>query len=1141
MTEAVGTARMSESLVINFLRVRNLRGTKGDQVSSTLKVEFADKVLGESPKMDCSPDTEAEFNFQVKLPCSIDDVSFLDEICYKPVLCTVTEVLPKEKKQKDEKTVPLGQVSFDLLAMVRGATRFNCTLPVHPIPGSPLESLPPDAPKPELDILLTVDQPLIGEALQQETNLVGITVESLFSPPDSFNPSGPQGGYVAATAMPYAPDRDLPIVFINGNAKATPDKEPPSRKRRWYLPGTAQGQAVFMPGQEIGADPVEAEDGDLRTPEEREFRQAAEAEKSRVTWNTTKNCFVGQDGLKVIQDRIARTRIWPVEIFRLNQGSGARGKKQAEEDGSIGFHGVAYVNASPLLYPGVTRIRGAYRVYPYMESEYCEKTKRKSGLGEEAGRIAVNYMYRASATPTGKKGDKGAGAAGDKKAGGAADKAGAAAAAGANAADKKPQASKAQISESEEVPANPEGQQYLEHKSYVMIEICLDKPLVPKRTPEEMAKRVAEYIPARPMYPKRTNSAEKALGDYHQQVAEISGRVLEEFRSLFADSIRSGQLPLTPDGIESMRQELMYSLNASGKYFAFKEQLKYAVIKVVREKYLKTTGFQDQAEMQLFLRDLFVYLVDQLQVGMRKAISLQDRVPVPAPVTDSEQLLHFAREAEVNENLGLAQQLYQERIARDRLRPQHWYDYGVFSLSTGDVGKAEECFRETVSLEQTHLNGLMMLGVVTALQERHQEAQTYLEAATAHRPDSLVAWTLLLLYYDSVGNDIGAEMSLLEANRINAAEAAAKQRAEKEAAAALQAESGVSQLHLIQEEKTADLLGDQPALAQQPPPQPPLPQVEAASNSAAGNEQLQHSDNKLAKTSQVSKSQANTTRKQTPSVKAGKNSSSGTPAPTADEAAEAAAAAAEAAAAAAAADARPPAPTQSVFMRAANFLIANSAVAYAERALAHEVAHLRGSGRELTPDYFLAHARLSMQQRQFETAEVSLNDLLQLAPTDANGWALMGHLKYLVGYVQAARDCYQRVLALTTDPDEPHPVILRLASIHLQLGDYRLARETFLLACKRSPSAVSWLGVGIACYRLGDLQEAEDALAEANLLNNRDPEVWAYLSLICLRTGRRLEAEQTYKYAVKVGLEDELLISELRNLQSEVGFGDPSL
>ena len=66
---------------------------------------------------------------------------------------------------------------------------------------------------------------------------------------------------------------------------------------------------------------------------------------------------------------------------------------------------------------------------------------------------------------------------------------------------------------------------------------------------------------------------------------------------------------------------------------------------------------------------------------------------------------------------------------------------------------------------------------------------------------------------------------------------------------------------------------------------------------------------------------------------------------------------------------------------------------------------------------------------------------------------------------------------------------------------YQEAKETYLLAAKRAPSSVTWLGVGIACYRLGDLSQAEDALVEANILNNLDAAVWGYLSLVCLQTG----------------------------------------
>jgi len=40
-------------------------------------------------------------------------------------------------------------------------------------------------------------------------------------------------------------------------------------------------------------------------------------------------------------------------------------------------------------------------------------------------------------------------------------------------------------------------------------------------------------------------------------------------------------------------------LNTSGKYVAFKEQLKYSVVKIVREKYLKTTNFQDSNQLQV--------------------------------------------------------------------------------------------------------------------------------------------------------------------------------------------------------------------------------------------------------------------------------------------------------------------------------------------------------------------------------------------------------------------------------------------------------------------------------------------------------------------------------------------------------------
>ena len=57
----------------------------------------------------------------------------------------------------------------------------------------------------------------------------------------------------------------------------------------------------------------------------------------------------------------------------------------------------------------------------------------------------------------------------------------------------QPSAAKQAETGSEGVPevVNAEGQMFADAKSYVIIEICLDRPLVPKREAEELAKRFA--------------------------------------------------------------------------------------------------------------------------------------------------------------------------------------------------------------------------------------------------------------------------------------------------------------------------------------------------------------------------------------------------------------------------------------------------------------------------------------------------------------------------------------------------------------------------------------------------------------------------------------------------------------------------
>lgn len=92
------------------------------------------------------------------------------------------------------------------------------------------------------------------------------------------------------------------------------------------------------------------------------------------------------------------------------------------------------------------------------------------------------------------------------------------------------------------------------------------------------------------------------------------------------------------------------------------------------------------------------------------------------------------------------------------------------------------------------------------------------------------------------------------------------------------------------------------------------------------------------------------------------------------------------------------------------------------------------------------------------------------------------------------------------------------------------------------PTCRSWLGVGVACYEQGELRNAEDALAEANVLDNLDWRPWAYLALICLRQERFREAEETFVLAVRCGIPDnDAVMVELRRELDARGLDTPKV
>uniref|UniRef100_A0A8C0WZ98 Cilia-and flagella-associated protein 70 n=1 Tax=Castor canadensis TaxID=51338 RepID=A0A8C0WZ98_CASCN len=1053
----------------------DLRGVKGDTPVTFVRAEFNQVVLGDSAKITVSPEGTAKYNFNSSFEFNLEGGISFNDIAHKPVFLTVTEVLPKEKKQKDEKTLVLGQAVVDLLPLLEGESSFETTVPLHPVQGSPLESPRPGFKQCTLEVKVFVAEPLLTAAQVLESNLLKVTLEAAYSIPDSFIPVGPQQNYMVGLQVPSVGEKDYIILFKNGNLKLGGEREPVPRPKKWPIANILAPGANNIPDAFIVGGPYEEEEGELNHSEDREFRNQAECIKKRIIWDLESRCYLDPSAVVSFQKRIADCRFWPVEITRVPLIAAPKGKAgkldKTEDESQLSFHGVAYVNMVPLLYPGVKRIRGAFHVYPYLDSTVFEKQ-------------APSIRSQSSDTP---------------------------------------------LEGETPLTHNPEGQQYLEAGTYIVLEIQLDKALVPKRMPEELARRVKEMTPPRPPLTRRTGGAQKAVSDYHMQIKNISRAILDEYHKMFGKQMAKLGNDIDTEALEEQKCQLSYELNCSGKYFAFKEQLKHAAVKIVREKYLKTVSFENQEELQTFISELYVFLVDQMHVALNQTMPDDVQETVSTIPTSSEQLRLFAFEAEVNEDFEMAAVYYEERLVREPQNLDYWLDYGAFCLLIEDNMKAQECFRKALSLNESHIHSLLLCGVLAVLMENYEQAEIFFEDATCLEPTNVVAWTLLGLYYEIQNNDIRMEMAFHEAfKQLQAQMLQAPVAKEKSTGGYMEEgrkmESSLGPWGTTNDFSTIAIKAEAPA-GKTPSKYFFIHMISGLNlllrllfsyriyclhkysykkkgPGAALSilDEFLEDSSKLQSESRepliVTQSQDPVTGQRTSNIflkeiQEKKETSKCQDSPAFP----------------------PPTPyhgasqiSTTIFMETIRFLMKVNAVQYVHRVLAHELLCPQGGP---SCEYFLVLAQTHLLKKDFVKTEEYIQQAAQMDYLNPNVWGVKGHLYFLSGNHAKAKACYERTISFVVDASEMHFIFLRLGLIYLEEKE------------------------------LEELMEAEDALSEANALNNYNAE-WAYLALVCLKAGRQLEAEQAYKYTIKLKLKDEALLEEIHTVQEMVGFGDPS-
>ncbi|KAJ3142013.1 Cilia- and flagella-associated protein 70 [Physocladia obscura] len=307
-------------------------------------------------------------------------------------------------------------------------------------------------------------------------------------------------------------------------------------------------------------------------------------------------------------------------------------------------------------------------------------------------------------------------------------------------------------------------------------------------------------MPGNLLHQKR---AEKADEGFRDQIHQIVKNLVYEYQGAMRGIVENAAATVTTEAgntanyitefndfdiVHPKALEDEQKRKKSGAYFNLKEQLKSSVVNVVRERYRKKSAFSSQTELQLFLSELYVYLLDQMHVSIHTIFKNVDSAfidPTVLRTADLVMLKKFADQSELDNEISIAATYHQERIAKYEDCLQTWqvgiqifiilcflqkykfrFDYGTFCMRNMQSSKGVECFKEILSRNSKHVPSLLAYGSICTSTERYEEARVCLVTAVELQPKYVLAQTILGLFYEITGEDVESERILEEATQL---------------------------------------------------------------------------------------------------------------------------------------------------------------------------------------------------------------------------------------------------------------------------------------------------------------------------------------------------------------------------------------
>ena len=177
-------------------------------------------------------------------------------------------------------------------------------------------------------------------------------------------------------------------------------------------------------------------------------------------------------------------------------------------------------------------------------------------------------------------------------------------------------------------------------------------------------------------------------------------------------------------------------------------------------------------------------------------------------------------------------------------------------------------------------------------------------------------------------------------------------------------------------------------------------------------------------------------------------------------------------------------------------------------------------------------AKILLLRKNYDKVIELTNEIIEQQFFSYEPYLLQGHAYYYKKNYEEAEQSY--IKAIRFKPQEKQfdlEMMVKLGNVYIKNEKWYEAKVVYKQILRNSVEhSFAWRFLGFTLTKLGEYDEAEKALTQANLLDVENPLIWAYLTIFCIYTNRKNQALQCLNELNKVNFNDKDILIEIAKM-----------